>query len=82
VDWSNDYALLPLDRLEADLTYLSRRWPRVMVAYHDPNFGVKFDQVLSVMERVPEPARNPYVMESSLSHTTEPEPAPSVPRIS
>jgi radical SAM superfamily enzyme YgiQ (UPF0313 family) len=67
VDWSNDYALLPLDRLEADLTFLSRRWPRVMVAYHDPNFGVKFDQVLSVMERIPQPARNPYVMESSLS---------------
>jgi radical SAM superfamily enzyme YgiQ (UPF0313 family) len=67
VDWSNDYALLPLDRLEADLTFISSRWPRVMVAYHDPNFGVKFDKVLSVMERVPQPARVPYVMESSLS---------------
>ncbi|MBZ5640285.1 MAG: radical SAM protein [Acidobacteriia bacterium] len=67
VDWSNDYALLPLDRLEADLSFISSRWPRVMVAYHDPNFGVKFDQVLSVMERMPPPARNPYVMESSLS---------------
>ena len=67
VDWNNDYGLLPLDRLEADLTFISRRWPRVMVAYHDPNFGVKFDQVLSVMERVPPAVRNPYVMESSLS---------------
>lgn len=67
VDWSNDYALLPLDRLEADLNFVSSRWPRVMVAYHDPNFGVKFDQVLSVMERVPHLVRNPYVMESSLS---------------
>jgi hypothetical protein len=67
VDWNNDYALLPLDRLEADLNFMSSRWPRVMVAYHDPNFGAKFDQVLSVMERVPQPTRNPYVMESSLS---------------
>ena len=67
VDWSNPYLLLPVDRLEADLLYLSRRWPRVMIAYHDPNFGVKFDQVLSVMERVPAEARNRYIMESSLS---------------
>jgi hypothetical protein len=67
VDWRNNYTLLPGDRLEANLNYLSRRWPGVMVAYHDPNFGVKFDSVLSVMERVPAAARNPYIMESSLS---------------
>ena len=67
VDWRNNYSLLPADRLEADLNYLSRRWPGVMIAYHDPNFGVKFDSVLSVMERVPTAARNPYIMESSLS---------------
>lgn len=67
VDWSNDYALLPLDRLGADLNFISSRWPRVMVAYHDPNFGVKLDQVSSVMEQVPHPVRNPHVMGSSLS---------------
>src|SRR5262245_6263497 len=67
VAWSNPYTLLPLERLEADLTYLSTRWPGVLVAYHDPNFGVKFDQVLSVMERLPTRTRNPYIMESSLS---------------
>ena len=67
VDWNNPYALLPLDRLEADLTYLSRRFPGTLVAFHDPNFGVKFDQVLSIMEKIPAPERNPYIMESSLS---------------
>lgn len=66
VDWNNPYALLPLERLEADLRYLSTRFPRTLIAFHDPNFGVKFDQVLSVMERIPAP-RNPYIMESSLS---------------
>ena len=67
VDWNNPYALLPLDRLEADLRYLSERWPKTLVAFHDPNFGVKFDQVLSVIEKIPAAARNPYIMESSLS---------------
>jgi len=64
VDWNNPYALLPLDRLETDLKFVSDRFPGTLVAYHDPNFGVKFDQVLSVMERLPAAARNPYIMES------------------
>ena len=67
VDWNNPYALLPPERLEADLTYLSRRFPGTLIAFHDPNFGVKFDQVLSVMEKIPAAERNPYIMESSLS---------------
>jgi len=67
VDWNNPYALLPLDQLEADLAFLSRHWPTTLIAFHDPNFGVKFDQVLSVMEKIPAASRNPYIMESSLS---------------
>lgn len=66
-DWNNPYSLLPLDRLEADLRYLSHHWPGVKLAFHDPNFAVKFDQTLEVMERLPPNARNPYIVESSLS---------------
>ena len=66
-DWDNPYALLPLDRLEADLRYVSQRLPDVKVSFHDPNFAVKFDQTLDVLERLPPPARSPYIMESSLS---------------
>jgi radical SAM superfamily enzyme YgiQ (UPF0313 family) len=67
VDWKNPYVLLPPERLAADLRYISRHLPGVMVTYHDPNFGVKFDQVLDVIEGIPKPARSPYIMESSLS---------------
>lgn len=67
VDWDNPYVLLPLDRLEADLRYISTHLPGVNVAYHDPNFGVKFDQVLGIIEKIPERGRNPYLIESSLS---------------
>ena len=45
-DWDNPFALLPVDRLETDLRYLSTTWPGVRVSFHDPNFGVKFDAVL------------------------------------
>ena len=67
IDWQTPYALLPRGRIEADLHYLSTHWPGVMVSYHDPNFAVQFDQVLSMMEAIPERARNPYIMETSLS---------------
>jgi hypothetical protein len=38
-----------------------------LITYHDPNFGVKFDQIVETMRTVPKADRNPYVMESSLS---------------
>jgi hypothetical protein len=56
-----------LDRLEADLRYVSQRLPGVKISFHDPNFAVRFDQTLDVLEKVPRPARSPYIMESSLS---------------
>jgi len=67
IDWNNPYRLLPRDRLIADLRFLSTKLPGVMLGFHDPNFGVKFDHVLEALETVPPGARNPYVIESSLS---------------
>ncbi|MFL6232429.1 MAG: B12-binding domain-containing radical SAM protein [Thermoanaerobaculia bacterium] len=67
VDAQNDYVMLPKERLAADLRYVSERLPGLLVSFHDPNFAVKFDDVLEVLEAVPEGRRNPYVMESSLS---------------
>ena len=57
-DWNNPYALMPLDRLEADLRYLSQRLPGVKIAFLDPNFAVGFDQALDVLERIPRAARS------------------------
>jgi hypothetical protein len=67
VDWNSTYVTLPTDRLHADLDFLSRHYPRLLVAYHDPNFAVRFDITMDVMMRIPSHRRNPYIMESSLS---------------
>ena len=67
IDWDNPYAVLPLDRLEEDFCFISRRFPAAKVGFHDPNFAVKFDQLMDVLERIPPGSRNPYLMESSLS---------------
>ncbi len=67
VDWNNPYRLLSTDRLAADLRYLAKNLPGVLLAFHDPNFAIKFDEVLGVLEALPPASRPPYVMESSLS---------------
>ncbi len=67
IDWDSTYVMLPREHLEADLRFVSERWPGLLVGYHDPNFGIRFDEVLDVIESLPNGARNRYAMESSLS---------------
>jgi radical SAM superfamily enzyme YgiQ (UPF0313 family) len=67
IDWNSPYVLLPLDQLEADMRYIYEHFPRVMIGLHDPNFGVKFEQVFDILEKIPNHHRNTYTMESSLT---------------
>ena len=66
-DWDNPYALLPLDRLEEDVRFVIEEYPNALMSFHDPNFGVKFDEVLGALERVRGGTRRRYILESSLS---------------
>lgn len=66
LDWNSPYASIPPERLAEDLRFIARRLPGVYVSYHDPNFGVNFDETLAAIESVPG-RPNPYFMESSLS---------------
>ncbi|HEY4940519.1 MAG TPA: hypothetical protein VII56_03765 [Rhizomicrobium sp.] len=67
VDWNSNYVALPADKLQADLEYMSRHYPKVFIAYHDPNFAVRYDETMDVIARIPKERRNAYLMESSLS---------------
>lgn len=67
LDWANPYELFPPEQVAADLNYISKQMPGVMISYHDPSFGVKFEQVMDIIENVPKKARNPYIMQTSLS---------------
>lgn len=67
VDWNVDYAAFPRERLLADFKYLSQHWPRVVIGYHDPNFAVRFDEMMGLLNEIPIGRRNSYIMESSLS---------------
>ncbi|HEU5180341.1 MAG TPA: radical SAM protein [Candidatus Polarisedimenticolia bacterium] len=67
VDWSSRYVSIAGERLRADLQFIARRFPGVYVSYHDPNFGIRFDETMDIIASLPVEQRNPYVMESSLS---------------
>jgi radical SAM superfamily enzyme YgiQ (UPF0313 family) len=67
-DWNNPYRPLSNERLLTDLRYASKTFPGTMLAFDDPNFGVRFDEMMAVFEMVPKGQRSPYGIESSLSN--------------
>lgn len=65
-DWNVRYRALSADRLEADLRFAGQHLPKTLLYFHDPNFGVRFDETMEVFERIPPQQRNQYGIESSL----------------
>jgi hypothetical protein len=65
-EWNSRYSPLPSADLAADLAFIKRQDPNAIVAFHDPNFAVRFDETMDVIEGG-EGRPNRYVMECSLS---------------
>ncbi len=66
-EWATPYAAFGTDRMTRELDVIAARYPGAVIAFHDPNFGVRFEQTLAAFEARGRPRRNPFVMESSLS---------------
>ena len=60
VDWNNPYRVRPTSDLVADLKFAGTYFPRQMVVFYDPNFGVNFDATLSAFEQIEPNNRNVY----------------------
>lgn len=58
--------------LKEDLRFLLKKYRRPHVAWHDPNFGVRFDGYMDAIEEAVPPDRIDFIAESSLSLLTEP----------
>ncbi len=72
IDWDNPYRSLNGNQLVSDLKFIARQMPaRALrggyISFHDPNFAVKFDEVMEALNTLPATDRPPYIMESSLS---------------
>jgi len=72
IDAEIDYVQLPYERLKADLRFLLTRFRRPRVGWHDPNFGVRFDEYVSAIEEAVPPGRIDHLAESSLALLSEP----------
>src|SRR2546428_1175711 len=65
------YQAFDLAVLKDDLRFLLRTMKRPRVAWHDPNFGVRFDETLDAIESAAPPDSIDFIAESSLSLLSE-----------
>jgi radical SAM superfamily enzyme YgiQ (UPF0313 family) len=66
------YQPLEFDLIKADLRFLLGKFKRPIVGWHDPNFGIRFDDYLSAIEDAVPPGSIDFLAESSLSLLSEP----------
>ncbi len=67
IDARSRYVARDPEALAEDLRFLSDRFPSVLVAFTDPNFGVRFDETLVAIESACGGRPLRYLMEASLS---------------
>ncbi len=72
IDSTVPYQALDTDEMKQDLTFLLQKVKHPRVAWHDPNFGVRFDPCMDAIEEVVPPGRIDFVAESTLSLLSEP----------
>jgi hypothetical protein len=72
IDSTVPHQPLDLDVLRDDLRFLLGKLRRPVVGWHDPNFGVRFDETLDAIEQAVPPGRMDFIAESSLSLLREP----------
>jgi hypothetical protein len=72
IDAAVRYQPMDFGVLREDLRFLLQRFKRPMVAWHDPNFGVRFNEYLDMIEEAVPPGRIDFLAESSLSLLSEP----------
>jgi len=66
------YQPLDFEELSEDLRFLVKNVKKPLVGWHDPNFGVRFDDYLEAIDRAVPPGGMDFIAESSLSLLSEP----------
>ncbi|MDF2766670.1 MAG: Elongator protein 3/MiaB/NifB [Rhodospirillales bacterium] len=72
IDSVVDYQPLAFEQIREDLRFLLGKMRRPRVAWHDPNFGVRFDDYLTTIEEAVPAGSIDFIAESSLSLLSEP----------
>jgi hypothetical protein len=72
IDSTVTYQALESEQIREDLRFLLTKMRRPRVAWHDPNFGVRFTEQLNVIEEAVRPGSIDFLAESSLTLLSEP----------
>ncbi len=72
VDSEVPFQQLNLEVMKEDLRFLLQKFKRPHVGWHDPSFGVRFDDVLDAIEEAIPPDSIDFIAETSLSILSEP----------
>ncbi len=71
IDSSIPFQPLNPEAMKEDLRFLLGKMKRPRVAWHDPNFGVRFDECMDAIEEMVPPGRIDFIAESTLSLLSE-----------
>jgi hypothetical protein len=72
IDATVEYQPLDTAQIRDDLRFVLEKVKRPRVGWHDPNFGVRFDEIMSVIEESAPPDSIDFAAESSLALLSEP----------
>jgi hypothetical protein len=72
IDSTVAYQPLDFEIMKEDLAFLLTRFKRPLVGWHDPNFGVRFNEYMDAIEQVVPENSIDFIAESSLSILSEP----------
>jgi hypothetical protein len=72
IDSTVDYQPLGFEQLRDDLAFLLTKVKNPIVGWHDPNFGVRFDDYMEAIEAAVPRGAMRHIAESSLSLLAEP----------
>jgi hypothetical protein len=71
IDATVPFQAMDFEVLREDLRFLLTKFKRPLVAWHDPNFGVRFNDYMDMIEDAVPPGSIDFVAESSLSLLSE-----------
>jgi hypothetical protein len=72
IDSTVEYQPLGFEQIKQDLRFLRTKMKHPRVGWHDPNFGVRFNDYINTIEDAVPPGSIDFLAESSLSLLSEP----------
>ncbi|MBR9998944.1 MAG: radical SAM protein [Cyclobacteriaceae bacterium] len=71
IDSTIPYQMLNLDTLIDDIRFLRTKFKKPMIGWHDPNFGIRFNDYMEALESAAPHGTIQFIAETSLSILTE-----------